>query len=246
MSTSKKIEINQSSLLGLKAEVLRKKNEIHSAKYAQEVITQPTRKKLTTKFDKINEGVDERNKRDAEEIQEEAEEIKKSQKILEAKSKLYEKLINNPKSVEKSVDVTGFLVDFKQKCEENTEPVKIENDESSNDCSYSNYSDEEDWVDFVDCLGRTKRCHKDDLSAMKEQDEKLKQSLHGDKPKEKENSKEFQLPQLCSEDMKREILRQKWEEQERNLLDKKNIHYQDVLFDVPFLALVKCIFLKTQ
>ena len=180
--------------------------------------------------------------------------------------------MNNPKSVEKSVDVTGFLVDFKQKCEENVEPVKIENDESSNDCSYSNYSDEEDWVDFVDCLGRTKRCHKDDLSAMKEQDEKLKQSLHGDKPKEKENAKEFQLPQLCSEDMKREILRQKWEEQERNLLDKKNIHYQDVLFDgkffnyytyyqilnikdfdkichfyqVPFLALVKCIFLKTQ
>lgn len=109
----------------------------------------------------------------------------------------------------------------------------------SPESDYGEYSDDEEWVDFVDCLGRTKRCHKDDLEAMKEQDEKLKISLSNNKSagvieKNKESEKSEQLPQLCSEDMKKEILRQKWEQQERLLLEKKNVHYQDVLFDGEF------------
>lgn len=38
-------------------------------------------------------------------------------------------------------------------------------------------------------------------------------------------------PEMLSADMHRETVRQKWEEQERKLLEKGEIHYQDVLFD---------------
>jgi hypothetical protein len=38
-------------------------------------------------------------------------------------------------------------------------------------------------------------------------------------------------PELMSGDMKRELLRQKWEQQEEQLRNKTDIHYQDVLFD---------------
>lgn len=219
--------------MGLKAELLRKKSEVSSAKYSQEINDlKATKKKLTTKLDKSNEGVHARDKRDAEEILEESNELKNSQKILEAKAKLYDKLVNNTNDVDSSIDTSAFLVDFKQKNQEET--ISSQPDEEKVESDYGEYSDDDDWVDFVDCLGRTKRCHKDDLEVMKEQDEKLKKSLHGEsisEEKEKENLKDVQLPQLCSEDMKREILRQKWEEQERKLLDKKNVHYQDVLFD---------------
>ncbi|KAK6640860.1 hypothetical protein RUM44_012558 [Polyplax serrata] len=241
MNSQKKIEINQSSLLGLKAELLRKKSEVSTAKYSQEINPPKIKKKkLVTKLDKANEGVIERDKRDAEEIQEELDELKKSQKVLEAKAKLYDNLVNDPGGTSNSnIDISGFLVDFKQKCQD--EPPKEEaeeKEEAESDSCYNNgeYSDEDEWVDFVDCLGRTKRCHRDDLEEMKKQDEKLNKSLHGDGEKKEntsinEKANEAELPQLCSEDMKREIMRQKWEEQERNLIDKKNVHYQDILFD---------------
>jgi hypothetical protein len=48
-------------------------------------------------------------------------------------------------------------------------------------------------------------------------------------------------PELMSSDMKRELLRQKWEQQEEQLRNKTDIHYQDVLFDgkyVVFLTIV--------
>lgn len=36
--------------------------------------------------------------------------------------------------------------------------------------------------------------------------------------------------ELLSNDMRKELLRQEWEKQEQELMNKKNIHYQDVLF----------------
>merc|ERR1719402_224706 len=43
-----------------------------------------------------------------------------------------------------------------------------------------------------------------------------------------ENQEEFDL---LSEDMRRELLRQKWEKEEMENLKKDNLHYGDVLFD---------------
>jgi hypothetical protein len=39
-----------------------------------------------------------------------------------------------------------------------------------------------------------------------------------------------------SGDMKRELLRQKWEQQEEQLRNKTDIHYQDVLFDGKYMV----------
>lgn len=43
-------------------------------------------------------------------------------------------------------------------------------------------------------------------------------------------------PELMSGDMKRELLRQKWEQQEEQLRNKTDIHYQDVLFDGKYVV----------
>jgi hypothetical protein len=42
--------------------------------------------------------------------------------------------------------------------------------------------------------------------------------------------------ELMSGDMKRELLRQKWEQQEEQLQNKTDIHYQDVLFDGKYMV----------
>ena len=45
------------------------------------------------------------------------------------------------------------------------------------------------------------------------------------------NNEQENEPSLLSEDMRRELLRQKWEEEEEENLKKTKIHYKDVLFD---------------
>jgi hypothetical protein len=44
--------------------------------------------------------------------------------------------------------------------------------------------------------------------------------------------------ELMSGDMKRELLRQKWEQQEEQLQNKTDIHYQDILFDGKYMVLL--------
>lgn len=211
---------------------MRKKQEVHNAKLS-DYPNRPTvvnRTKLKTKFDKANEGVSDRERKDAETLQEESDALKKSQSILEAKSKLYDELVKDPKG-----NSGNFLVDFEKKESERDESAVSNEEEDKIESDFE--EDDEEWIDFVDCLGRTKRCHRDDLESMKANDEKLRISLFGpSKNKETNESEKPKLegaehPDLCSEDMRREILRQKWEEEERELLDKKNIHYQHVLFD---------------
>ena len=38
-------------------------------------------------------------------------------------------------------------------------------------------------------------------------------------------------PEMMSEDMRRDLLRQKWEEEEEENLKKTKLHYRDVLYD---------------
>lgn len=59
---------------------------------------------------------------------------------------------------------------------------------------------------------------------MKAKDSKLASSLRPPTPPQPSQ-------QLLSRDMQRELMRQKWEEQEIALIGKNNVHYQDVLFD---------------
>ena len=80
-------------------------------------------------------------------------------------------------------------------------------------------SDEE--VEFTDALGRTRTCSRKELRKMKKKDKELQETLDV-APSE---------PDLLSEDMRREMLRQKWEREEEENLKKRDVHYNDVLFD---------------
>lgn len=112
---------------------------------------------------------------------------------------------------------------------------------------------DEEWVEYVDCLGRTRTCLRKDLSYLKSKDEDLRSSIDirerecqildkkeqeaQEKNIEKENKEEDELSEqneLLSSDMRREILRRQWEKEEEALRDKKNIHYQDILFNGTF------------
>lgn len=100
-------------------------------------------------------------------------------------------------------------------------------------------------MEYVDCLGRTRKCLRKDLSYIKERDSDLKSNMNSDgevndkKVEETPNitNTENSTPhfdensELLSKDMRTELLRQKWEDEEEELRKKSDLHYQDILFD---------------
>uniref|UniRef100_A0A8C3RN70 CCDC174 alpha/beta GRSR domain-containing protein n=1 Tax=Chelydra serpentina TaxID=8475 RepID=A0A8C3RN70_CHESE len=77
----------------------------------------------------------------------------------------------------------------------------------------------EEWVDYVDSLGRSRRCMKKDLPNLLEMDKELQGKRYGIEEKT-----------LLSEDMRRELQRQQWEREEEEALKKPvgPIHYEDI------------------
>uniref|UniRef100_A0A8C0JYQ0 Coiled-coil domain containing 174 n=1 Tax=Canis lupus dingo TaxID=286419 RepID=A0A8C0JYQ0_CANLU len=77
------------------------------------------------------------------------------------------------------------------------------------------------WVDYVDSLGRSRRCMKKDLPDLLEMDKNLQGRLFVSPANEKT---------LLSEDMRKELQRQQWEEEEREALKRPMgpIHYEDI------------------
>jgi len=80
----------------------------------------------------------------------------------------------------------------------------------------------DDWVEFEDSLGRTRKCMKKDLETFKALDQEFR-------PKERTPSPTA----LSSEDVRREMMRKKWEAEQEELSRslERDIHYQNVLFD---------------
>ena len=84
-------------------------------------------------------------------------------------------------------------------------------------------NEDEEWVEYVDALGRSKMCMKSDLEKFRKQDlEEFGEA--GNERTEVQQS-------LLSEDMRREQLRQKWEKEEEANLRKPLLHFDDVTFD---------------
>lgn len=103
-------------------------------------------------------------------------------------------------------------------------------------------------MDYTDFFGRTRRCLKTDLDFFKKRDQRIIRELEPQQPppsskeskqnnpsyvqqfvKEGNNSEE--ISELISSDMRREKLRLKWEEEERKLAERTDIHYEDIRFD---------------
>lgn len=143
--------------------------------------------------------------------------------MLLAKAKLYDKLKKNR---EEGND--NYLVDFKNKNYESSGESSVEED----DYEDSNLDPEEDWIDYKDCFGRTRRCLRKDLPRMKEKDSLIEREITK-KSHTEEIEEHIQPPVFISPEKEPEIeiMRKKWEEQTEKLTKKSDIHYQDILFD---------------
>lgn len=200
MATEKRININFSSLIDLKAELFKKQEALKAEKLRREFgqsSTEPLKKKSQVKQ---NAGVQERAKKDVEETvsQEEIDLLQKSRTALEKKAKIYENLTdgNIPDDEVKEL----YLVDFQRKVlnkkkssnlnktliNPNINISEENKGDNSLDETVSNSSDkdenllphnpDEDWVDYTDSLGRSRRCLKKDLPELLEMDKHLKKS----------------------------------------------------------------------
>ncbi|KAL3277293.1 hypothetical protein HHI36_012643 [Cryptolaemus montrouzieri] len=220
-------QISKSSLLSLKAEILRKQEEVKGKIRVNEKKKVP----LVIK----NKGVEKRNERDT---IEDLDALEQSRIALEKKAKLYEKLSkskvidDNPASFQ-----NRFLVRFNDKNKD--EPLVNESNCSEDEDLSQDYDDPSDsnekWVEYVDCLGRTRTCLKKDLQYFQSRDKDYKRNeLNQEEPEVIDEVSEVKDSdenlELLSDDMRRDLLRQQWEKEENELRDKDNIHYQDVLF----------------
>ena len=216
MNGPSKITADHSSLVGLKAELLRKRLEVKEIKAkcpSQDIPKNEKSKDKVKDTHKNNENIPKVTET------EDLNTLKKSKLMLEAKSRLYDKLQKSHSNVSEL-----FLVDFSHKSDPEPEECMREED-FRND----NHDSDDDWIEYQDCFGRTRKCLREDLPKMQEKDHLLRQKISKEpsiKPVEEENIQDS--PQREPEI---EVIRRKWEEQTEKLTKKANIHYQDVLFD---------------
>ncbi|CAO2605952.1 Coiled-coil domain-containing protein 174 [Lemmus lemmus] len=229
----KPLDVTASSLVDLKAELFRKQEEFKQEKLLKGsgVFGKPkTTNKKPSIWTKQNAGVSSRTEKDAEQKLEEQKTLDKAREKLEEKAKLYEKMTKGDFPDEEVEDM--YLVDFTQKIIDKRKEMEVlgatresRNAEERDDDEEISEKDipppqdpSEEWVDYMDSLGRSRRCMRKDLPDLLEMDKNLQGRLPA-------NEKT-----LLSEDMRKELQRQQWEEEEREALKKPMgpIHYEDI------------------
>ncbi|CAK1545687.1 unnamed protein product [Leptosia nina] len=236
--SSKKITFSKSTLFSLKAELLRKQEEVLKKKdLPQHKLENFTPAKATDKNKHENSELAPKQLKDklkAVDI-DELEALRKSKSALEKKAELYKHLSDGAGQSELT---DRFLVDFKEKKEKGES--KLVSDQRNivpNVVPITNNEDSGEWVVFTDCLGRSRKCLQSDLELYRQRDKELMRLLPGYEDEEKgeseQSSSSKEQPFLVQKTKDYlQSLRQKWEEKEKELLAKdKDIHYQDVLFD---------------
>ncbi|KAF6098828.1 coiled-coil domain containing 174 [Phyllostomus discolor] len=234
----KPLDVTASSLVDLKAELFRKQEEFKQEKLLKDsgVLGKPkTTNKKPSIWNKQNAGVSSRAEKDAEQKIEEQKTLDKAREKLEEKAKLYEKMTKGDFIDEEVEDM--YLVDFTQKIIDKHKEMeafganrgsrKAGEREDDDDDNLSEkdipppQDPSEEWVDYVDSLGRSRRCMKKDLPHLLEMDKNLQGRLFVSPANEKT---------LLSEDMRKELQRQQWEEEEREALKRPMgpIHYEDI------------------
>ena len=108
--------------------------------------------------------------------------------------------------------------------------------EFTEDRAYPAGSKDEEWVEYVDALGRTRKCMRRDLPSQQRQMKDLVREATVEKEGGREGVETGQglrkeAPDLMDEQTRLDMLRQKWEEQEMENLAKDDIHYSDIRFN---------------
>ncbi|KAK2862200.1 hypothetical protein Q5P01_001733 [Channa striata] len=224
----KPFDVTASSLVDLKAELYRKQEQFKQQKLGQESAGAGFKSKSKLKkpsvWSKQNPGVSARDEKDAEQLTEEQMSLDSAKRKLEEKAKLYEQMTKGDFPDEETEGL--FLVDFTQKIINKKKEALAQKDTERDDEDRDNLSPipdpqnpDEEWVDYVDSLGRSRRCMKKDLPDFKKMDQDLKGI--GKASSEKT---------LLSEDMRRELQRQEWEREEEESMKRPvgPIHYEDI------------------
>ncbi|KAI9522953.1 hypothetical protein NQZ68_032516 [Dissostichus eleginoides] len=223
----KPFNVTASSLVDLKAELYRKQEQFKQDKLGHENtgagFTSRAKVKKPNVWIKQNTGVSARAEKDAEQLSEEQRSLDTSKRKLEEKAKLYEQMTKGDFPDEETEGL--FLVDFTQKIidkkrETLAQKSEREDEERGNRSPVPPPENpNEEWVDYEDALGRSRRCMKKDLPGF----EKLDQNLYGKAKASAEKT-------LLSEDMRRELQRHEWELEEEEAMKRPvgPIHYEDI------------------
>ncbi|ODM98519.1 hypothetical protein Ocin01_08158 [Orchesella cincta] len=244
MDSKKQINVGvSSSLIDLKAELIRKQQQLKaggSSTSGRNRGALKTQKKsealrLTSKDYQKNKGVDKRNQKDVERKIEEEKNLEKSKSALEAKARLYDKMQSAALVLGDEDDeeedggsdavkqlYSNSLVNFQQKAvEEIQERRRNKQVESEKKFEEAYPIVEEEWAEFTDGLGRTRKCLKSELPSFLEREEER-----------------LAMPEnpgivlsATADDRLREKKREKWELEAELLAAKDKVHYQDILFD---------------
>lgn len=233
MDKKKPFTVTASSLVDLKAELYRKQEQFKQERLAQESGTAAFKvnEKVATKkpsvWSKQNTGVSVRAQKDAEQLAEEQDSHNAAKRKLEEKAKLYEQMSKGDFPDEETEGL--FLVDFTQKIidkkketlsQQAAEREREEEDRGSASPIPPPENPDEEWVDYVDSLGRSRRCMKKDLPSFQRMDLDLNKT--GKVPDDQKT--------LLSEDMRRELQRQEWEREEEEAMKRPvgPVHYEDI------------------
>lgn len=283
---NKAINVNLSSLLSLKAELQRKQHEVKLARATVAAANEFKPSKVHNdkkKSEASNASSKDRNYKEVsrnEDIKvyesEDYAQLDKSRRVLEAKSKFYDRMSRSGGSLNSD---DNCLVMFNRKRQEqqfdneDKEPEHLRNvqrerlsssssssssSSDSNSASAGNYGDDDDEVEYVDCLGRTRKCLRKELEEAKRRDKQLADSMperldqtkanwmidtkgnQANSENEGENEEEPSYGPLPTESVFSEAIstmtkhdeqRMNWERKELENFDKPDVHYQDVFFD---------------
>lgn len=160
-------------LLSLKAELLRKHAEVNKAK-SSHCIADFVPKRKSAKAEEAAEAARNKQSTKAVESAEDLEILNRSKRILEQKSKFYDRMCATGGGLNSE---ETSLVMFNQKKQIIGEYVPSSSDDSSDDYDRHNDDDDEDWVEYTDVLGRTRKCLKKDVEFFKKKDNHLAETV---------------------------------------------------------------------
>ncbi len=229
----KLLSLDSASLVDLKAEVFRKTKEAkfnqrhggrnRSEAGQQQQLDEKKKDKWVAKKTHEERRIEKLNLKTAASAayadREEREKDDERRRIMQKKADLYQRYREGRSSDGDGGSGDRFLVNFRDRS----------GDEREREAERPAAPGEE-WVEYEDALGRSRRCMKKDLPDLVKNDKEL-YKYKEEEARARESEKRAEEADLMSEDMRRELLRQKWEKEEEDNLNKRSVHYQDVLFD---------------
>ncbi|KAH8265529.1 hypothetical protein KR038_010016 [Drosophila bunnanda] len=265
---NKAISVNLSSLLSLKAELLRKQHEVRIAKASKATANEfrPSRsssgkeKSKDLGYKAVGKSGDDAKVYEAEDHAQ----LDKSRRVLEAKSKFYDRMSRSGGSLNSD---DNCLVMFNRKKQEEYQDhlqqkceTRQRQSSSSSSSGDEDAGHEDDEVEYVDCLGRTRKCLRKELLEAKRRDRQLAESMPERIDQTKANwmidtkgshvqnsdddndcndgepnygppPPESVFSDALSTMTKHDEQRLNWERKEQENFDKPDVHYQDVFFD---------------